>query len=122
MLPDKFILSIGKEIKKTAALVSRCNLFISNDTGLMHVAAAVKVSVIAIFGPTDPVKSMPFFRHIIIKKDLQCRPCYRYRPIACRHRRCLEEITPEEVLDKIFASGLLSRKFKPTASKVSVKF
>ena len=64
-------------IRETAALIKKCSLFISNDSGLMHIAAALKVPVVALFGPTDTKIVGPYGTpNIIIKRDFTCRPCW----------------------------------------------
>lgn len=88
-------------INETAALAKRCNLFICNDGGVMHIAEAMGVSIISIWGPTDPERSKPYSdskRNIVLKKDIECAPCYNYRPIDCGHRRCLQMVTVDDVL------------------------
>lgn len=77
-------------------LISRASLFVSNDTGPMHVANALGVPVVAIFGPTDPAVTGPFQKpSICLKKEVPCRPC-SYRTCPYDHR-CLMGIDPEEV-------------------------
>lgn len=85
--------SIGEliEIMKGAKFV------ISNDSGPMHIAAAVGVPVFAIFGPTNPVRTGPYGeKHIIIKKEMECAPCYKK---TCKSVRCLEMISVKDVSD-----------------------
>jgi heptosyltransferase-1 len=82
------------------ALISKAKFFISNDTGPMHIAAAFKVPVYAIFGPANPVRTGPYGDiHTIIRKDLSCSPCYAWKP--CDNWRCMENITVDMVLEKI---------------------
>ncbi|MFN3967043.1 MAG: lipopolysaccharide heptosyltransferase II [Endomicrobiia bacterium] len=90
-------------LKQTAALIKMCKVFVSNDTCPMHIAATVKVPVIAIFGPTLYWKMYPWnTKHIIVKKDLPCVPCYNYRKVICKNNRlCLTSITVEEVLHAV---------------------
>jgi heptosyltransferase-2 len=65
-------------LKEAMVMMARCRLFISNDSGLMHVAAALGVPTIAIFGSTNPVATSPPGRnHIIIHKDVACSPCLK---------------------------------------------
>jgi heptosyltransferase-2 len=65
-------------LREAMALMSRCRLFISNDSGLMHVAAALGVPTVAIFGSTNPVTTSPPGRnHVIIYKDVACSPCLK---------------------------------------------
>jgi heptosyltransferase II len=88
-------------IKTTSCLIKRCQLFIANDSGLMHIATAVKTPVIAIFGPTLWWKNYPWGKNnLVIRKNLSCAPCYNYAPIKCDDIICLNKITVEEVLEK----------------------
>ena len=78
------------------ALIKRCQLFVSNDSGLMHVAAALKVPTVAIFGSTDSVTTGPRGRNArIVKHDLECSPCLK--PECSAGYRCLLAVQPEEV-------------------------
>jgi ADP-heptose:LPS heptosyltransferase len=93
------------ELQQTAALIRRCALFISNDTGPMHIAAAVKTPVIGIFGPTVHWKNAPWgdpHQCIVVRKDLPCSPCYvpYSARIACTDPRCLRDLTVDEVYEK----------------------
>jgi len=96
-------LSIAGELslQESAALMNHCHLVISNDSGFMHVAAALKKKLIAIFGSTT--RELGFFpcspQQIIIEKAVPCRPCSHVGRQACpkKHFRCMTEITPAEV-------------------------
>ncbi|MBP1765888.1 MAG: lipopolysaccharide heptosyltransferase [Candidatus Aminicenantes bacterium] len=78
------------------AVVSRAHLFISNDSGPMHLANALRVPVVGIFGPTDPAVTGPFEPPAaVVKKDVPCWPCF-YRQCPYDHR-CMTRIEPEEV-------------------------
>lgn len=101
---QNIIIATGKtSIKEAAALIKRCNLFVCNDSGLMHVSAAVNTTVIAIYGPTDPGRTAPFGdNHVLVRKDLPCSPCFKpgNSTIAenCPNEyECLKSITPDEV-------------------------
>ncbi len=77
-------------------LISLSSLFVSNDTGPMHLANALRIPVVAIFGPTNPEVTGPFERPAeVIKKDVPCWPC-TYRTCPYDHR-CMTRIEPEEV-------------------------
>jgi heptosyltransferase-2 len=79
-----------------AALLERCHLLVSNDTGTMHVAAGVGTPVVAIFGSTDPNTTRPWGdRHRIVKKDTPCSPCLKR--ICPTDHQCMDLITVEEV-------------------------
>jgi len=85
--------SLGEAI----GVVKRCSIFISNDSGLMHLAAALGIPVVAIFGSTTPKWTGPLGEgHIVIKKDLSCSPCFR-RECPLRTYECLESIEVDEV-------------------------
>lgn len=69
-----------------AAVLERLDLFITGDTGPMHLATAVGTPVVAVFGPSDPVRYAPRDeRHRIVRIDLPCSPCNRIRlpPVRC---------------------------------------
>jgi len=86
-------------VNQLSCLIKRCSLYISADSSPLHIAAAVNVPVIAIFGPTDPVRHMPPAKdYIIIRRDLACSPCYKPK---CRHNKCMNLITVDEVLEAI---------------------
>ncbi|MCD4653385.1 lipopolysaccharide heptosyltransferase II [bacterium] len=84
-----------------AALVERAGMCISNDSGLMHVSAAVsKVRVIALFGPTIPRETGPYGEgHIVIHKPPECWPC-KHRTCPSDHS-CMRDISVEDVLNAV---------------------
>ena len=92
---------IGKtSIWQLGALLERCEVCLTCDSGPMHIAAAVGTPTVALFGPTDPVRHKPHGTgHTIIEKPVECRPCYKR---AC-HRQdarhlCMREISTAEVV------------------------
>ena len=92
---------VGKtSILQLGALLERCEICLSCDSGPMHIAAAVGTPTIALFGPTDPVRHKPYGAgHTVVEKPVVCRPCYRR---TC-HRQdalhlCMTEIDPAEVV------------------------
>jgi heptosyltransferase-2 len=93
------ILNLAGEtsLREAMALISKCALFISNDSGLMHVAGALGVSTIAIFGSTNPVTTSPSGeRCVTIRKDLDCSPCLKKK--CPTDFRCMTSIEVSEVL------------------------
>ncbi len=80
------------------ALVPGCDLFITNDTGTMHVAAAAGVQVLAVFGSTDERATAPLGPRVrLLKKAVPCSPCLlRHCPVD---HRCMREISVEEVFE-----------------------
>lgn len=90
-------LSIGD----TAALISQCDTFISNDSGIAHVAAAVGVPTFVIFGPTSLTKNCPLQDNVIpVCLNLGCQPCqFSQHFKSCKHLSCLRNLSPEYVLN-----------------------
>lgn len=78
------------------ALLSQCHLFIGNDSGAMHVAAAVGLPVVAVFGPTDPLGTAPVTpRCTVIQEKPYCSPCFLRR--CPTDHRCMTKVTPDIV-------------------------
>ena len=79
-----------------AAMLSKCKLLVTNDTGPMHVAAAVGTPTVSIFGSSSPAWTRPFgLGHEVIYKHLECSPCFQSTcPIGYK---CLNAVTVEEV-------------------------
>ena len=78
--------------------LSICDLFITNDSGPMHIAAALGIPTVAIFGPGHPSQFGPYTspdRYRVLQKHAECRPC---RQCSFKSSVCLDGITPEEVV------------------------
>ncbi|RKY39574.1 MAG: hypothetical protein DRP75_01660 [Candidatus Omnitrophota bacterium] len=102
LMHKKAIIVCGQtNIREFAALLKRCALIICNDGGPLHIAVSQKVPTISLFGPVDEQVYGPYppaDKHIVVKKDIACRPCYkRFKINLCRERRCLELISSQEV-------------------------
>lgn len=87
-------------------VMSRLRLLVTNDGGLLHMAAALGVETVSIFGPVSEVVYGPYpagESHRVIKKDVPCRPCYKnFRlPLCERDRECLKSITVDEVFNAV---------------------
>ena len=83
-------------IAELPALLSRCTAFLGNDSGAMHVAAAVGLPVVAVFGPTDPFGTAPVTpRCTIVQEKPYCSPCFLRR--CPTDHRCMTTIAPEKV-------------------------
>jgi heptosyltransferase-2 len=87
----KPILVDNISLRMLAALIQRCNLYIGNDTGPMHVAAAVGTRVVSMFGSTNASRSGPYGNgHVIISTKLECAPCHPgNHPGGCKRGTCL---------------------------------
>ncbi len=94
----KPVILVGRtDVKTLAAVLQRCNLLISADSGPMHLATAVGTPSVALFGSTDPAVTGPFDRHSeTIYKALPCAPCGNHPTCQGRYD-CLRAITPSEV-------------------------
>ncbi|SJZ46862.1 lipopolysaccharide heptosyltransferase II [Selenihalanaerobacter shriftii] len=85
-------------LKELAALAAECDLFISGDTGPIHVAASVGTPTIAIFGPSNEVKYHPYGEeHHVVKTDIDCRPCGDHE-CSLKHHDCMEKIEVDDIL------------------------
>ncbi|HOD12663.1 MAG TPA: glycosyltransferase family 9 protein [Candidatus Omnitrophota bacterium] len=96
---------LGKtSLGQFAALLSRCRLAIVNDGGPLHVAVAVGVPTVSIFGPVDEKVYGPYPSqgHHTVTASVLCRPCYRrFRVAECSHRQCIKRISVDDVLSRI---------------------
>ena len=87
-----------------AALFSLAQGVIVNDGGPLHVAVAMGVKTVSIFGPVDPLVYGPYpvANHTVAQKGLPCQPCYRrFRMPPCSHISCLRDLSVEDVLRKV---------------------
>jgi ADP-heptose:LPS heptosyltransferase len=92
-------LACPTSVPQLLSLLRRVDMYIGGDTGMMHLAAFAGTPVLAIFGPTDHVINGPYGPvNRIMRKDLPCSPC---KNKDCQERRCLEEITVDEVFKAV---------------------
>lgn len=107
---EKVTLAPETSLLKLAALISKCDLIIANDSGPMHLAAALDIPTIGLFGPTDPKKHGPYSSKsdYVIKSDLHCIICNK---LECPfNKECFNEMDSDIIVSKsIF---LLSRYAK----------
>lgn len=98
----------GVPLKQVAAILSRCSAFLSTDSGIGHIASAMRVPTCVITGPTDHIRIAPY-GGVVIRKGFPCSPCKKYpfhtdfSHIKCDNILCLGGITPEEVRDKLIS-------------------
>jgi heptosyltransferase-2 len=98
MSKKPFDLTGQTTIPQLAGSIGQAALFITNDSGPMHLANALKVPVVAIFGPTDPRITGPFQKPSkVLKGQVPCWPC-SYRECPFEHQ-CMTQISPEMVLE-----------------------
>jgi heptosyltransferase-2 len=89
---------IGKTtVAEVLALIGQCSLFLNNDSGLMHVAAALNIPQVALFGSTDPQKTAPLNNRAVVihPEHVGCTPCFKR---SCpEDLECMKAITVQEV-------------------------
>ncbi len=86
------------------AVIKNCKLLITNDGGPMHMAVALGVKTVSVFGPVSEIIYGPYpgsIDHVVLKKTLACRPCYNnFKLEPCdRDKECLKDISADEVFD-----------------------
>jgi len=103
-------------IKEMIEIIRLSEFFISNDTGPLHIAAALKKPLLSFFGPTEPKRTGPYgFPQGVMQADLPCVPCFKRK---CRNNielECLKRLTPEVIVEKFYQI-----KSSPMAYKYSV--
>ena len=89
-------------LKELGALIAKARLFFGADSAPMHLAAAVNTPAVALFGPSGAFNWGPWGEgHLVIQKDLECVPCGQDGCEGTKVSRCLMELTPEEVLERM---------------------
>jgi heptosyltransferase-1 len=90
----------------SAELIRRADLFITGDTGPMHIAAAVGTPIIALFGPADPLKTGPYMTDaVVLTKRLPCAPCFAKQcPLGHRPAKCMTDISVDDVTTAAFTA------------------
>lgn len=96
-LPKERVLNLAGQttLRQLMAFIQRCQLFLTNDSGPMHMASALGIPLVALFGSTNAVTTGPFKGGKIIHKQVECSPCYRRTcPLDFR---CMKRIETHEV-------------------------
>lgn len=88
-------------ISETSAAIERCNLFITNDTGPMHIAVAMGTPTIALFSATDVESTEPYRAIETFRAISKPKPCKECISKACMNPVCMEQLTPEEVFEVV---------------------
>ena len=94
-------------IKELCENIGGCSLFITNDSGPMHVAAAYQVPTVAIFGPTKHNETSQWMneKSKIVRHEMECSPCMK-RECPLKHHECMTSITAEEVIKYVKELGI----------------
>jgi heptosyltransferase-2 len=84
------------DVLEIAAAISHCSVVITNDSGPLHLAAALAVPSVSIFGPTDPDRTVIPGASRVVRASISCQPCYA-RECPLGHHRCMRDITVDDV-------------------------
>jgi heptosyltransferase-2 len=104
---DAIVAAGQTKIGELIALLSLCDGFAGNDSGAMHLAAALAIPTVGIFGSTNPARTGPSGEHAgVIYHRIECSPCLE-RTCRFGHYNCLREIAPAEVAQKLATLGAL---------------
>jgi heptosyltransferase-2 len=102
------IMAVGTTtLRQSMALLGRCRMLVCNDSGIMHLAAAMRIPLVAVFGPQSPVKFGPWGEECrVIYKAFSCSPCKQKFFTECEPSRrlspqCVESITVDEVVGEV---------------------
>jgi len=95
-------LAAKTSITELISKISNLDLFITGDSGPMHLAAAFQVPTIAIFGPTNDKETSQWMnqKSVIVKKNLECQPCMK-RKCPLRHHNCMKKVQAKDVLIQV---------------------
>ena len=101
-LLDRCVDLTGKTtLDQAIDLMAASHVVVSNDSGLMHIGAALNKPVVGIFGSTSPDFTPPLTEKVkLLTTDIECRPCFK-RQCPFGHRRCLTELHPDRVIEAI---------------------
>jgi len=98
--PAAIDLAGSTTLAQAMGIIARCRLFITNDSGLMHVASALGVPLVAIFGSTDPRRTGPLSKNSrVLYKSIPCAPCLKTE--CPEDRKCMGLITVDEVYEEV---------------------
>lgn len=108
----KSVSLVGKtDLKGLIEIIRGARFMVSNDSGPMHIAAALGIPVFAIFGPTDPLRTGPYGEgHTVIREDVSCAPCFKR---TCDDMKCMKGLSVKKVY------GIIKGKSQDILSKTS---
>jgi ADP-heptose:LPS heptosyltransferase len=96
LIPGALDLTGKTSLRQLVALLERSDLVIANDSGPMHIAAALGRPLVTMFGPTNPSRTGPWGREdSVVHVEIPCSPCYSRR---CSHTSCMKWLTVEAVM------------------------
>ncbi|MGH7853655.1 MAG: glycosyltransferase family 9 protein [Candidatus Binatia bacterium] len=99
LLRSNCVVASDLNLSQAAALLRRSDVYLGNDSGVSHLAAATGVRTVALFGPSDPRQWAPRGKRVIVlRRNLDCSPCQDATIKTCPHHACLTEFLPGEVI------------------------
>ena len=105
-------------LKELASLYGRCRVLVTTDTGPMHMGAAMGCPVVALFGPTSPLRTGPYgLKHRVVTSGAECGPCFKK---ACDHWSCMKNITVDSVFEAV-REILLQEKISQSSNRMENK-
>ncbi len=103
--PNNVKIFHNRPLIEVASILKHAAIYLGNDSGITHLAAALGTPTVALFGPTNPAIWAPRGDHVkILNKNYDCSPCRAFGPSSCSQSpeyACLENIAPEEVVEMI---------------------
>jgi ADP-heptose:LPS heptosyltransferase len=99
LLRGNCIVASDLSLSQAAALLSRSDVYLGNDSGISHLAAATGVRTLALFGSSDPRQWAPRGKKVmVLRRNLDCSPCQETTMKSCPHHACLTEFSPGEII------------------------
>jgi ADP-heptose:LPS heptosyltransferase len=96
------VIARSLNLGKLAALLARCDLYVGNDSGVSHLAAALGVVTAVLFGPSNPARWAPRGKNVtVVTQNLECAPCEISTMKGCPHRKCLTTLEPGYVIKQL---------------------
>lgn len=106
------------DLGKLAALLARSDLYLGNDSGVSHLAAALGVATVALFGPSPVARWAPRGKNVtVVTRNVECAPCSVSTMKSCRHRNCLTTLKPDYVISELWS---LAEKLTLTRGGVGI--
>ena len=107
VMPNRKSINLAGKLSllESAAIISKCDLMVCNDSGALHIANAMQTDVFAFFGPTvQSIGYFPFGKNdFVFEIEMECRPCGSHGGNTCplKHHSCMRDILPESVIKKV---------------------
>ncbi|MGH7811263.1 MAG: glycosyltransferase family 9 protein [Candidatus Binatia bacterium] len=101
-LQAKCLVARDLRLAQVAAVLARSALYLGNDSGISHLAAAVGAATIALFGPSDPLQWAPRGERVtVLRGQIDCAPCAPGAMKTCPHRACLTQFYPQNLIARM---------------------